>query len=173
MDIPAWRHFLNRHARQVIFDVETIRQLLFSAQWYRSGAFSLIDRRKKPFNNLSFRRDSSLFGDVFLLCTLHKWQRRNECPMLMHRKQDMATSCTNLRSLVQLILQFHSLENEEEEEEENADRPWGFMPKEIHFSNRQYWHCVLERFVIEQEKSFWHLYFFFPSPVEMERRKNF
>jgi len=51
--------------------------------------------------------------------------------------------------------------------------PWGFIPTEIHFSNRQYWHCVRERFVIEQDESFRHLYFFFASPVEIERRKNF
>lgn len=48
MDIPIWRHFSNRHDRQMIFDVETISHRLFSEQKYRSGAFSLIDRRKNP-----------------------------------------------------------------------------------------------------------------------------
>ena len=48
IDMPARMHFRNRHARQVIFDVERIGQSLFSVQWYLSGAFSLIDRRKNP-----------------------------------------------------------------------------------------------------------------------------
>ena len=51
--------------------------------------------------------------------------------------------------------------------------PCGFMPTERHFWNRQYWHWVRDRFVIRQVRSRWHLYFFFPSPVDIERKKNF
>ncbi len=103
IDIPAWIHFLNRHARQVIFDVERIRQLLFSRQWYLSGAFSLIDRRKKPFHKeFIFIQINLIF---ILLYKLHKSQHQNEYLMLMHHKQDMVISCINLRFLVQWILE--------------------------------------------------------------------
>jgi hypothetical protein len=88
IDIPAWIHFLNLHALQVIFDVERIWQLLFSAQWYRSGAFSFIDRRKKPLTNEFNQREISLW--IFLLTlqashvTAPKWMPDADAPQTRH-----------------------------------------------------------------------------------------
>lgn len=52
IDIPIRRHFWNRHDRHEIFDGDDndrrTSQWFFSEQKYLSGAFSLMDRRKKP-----------------------------------------------------------------------------------------------------------------------------
>ena len=101
MDIPICRHFSNRHDRQMIFDVETISHRLFSEQKYRSGAFSLVDRRKNPCAEQAMEGQRDL---LILLYTLHKWQPQSECPMPRLHTPDKATSCTNLHFSVHSLL---------------------------------------------------------------------
>ena len=167
MDMPTWTHFLNRHARHVIFDVDRISQMLLSAQRYRSGAFSFIDRRKNPFTRHCI--DSISFFSP-LLCMPHKLLHQNEFPTMDHRTLNTVIYCISPLFWVRGFLQmpFASIDKKRE-----AVLPWGFIPTVRHFWNRQCWHCVRDRLVMAQEKSRWHLYFLLPSPVEIERRKNF
>ena len=86
--MPAWIHLANRQARHVIFPIGTIGQLLLSAQWYFSGAFSLIDRRKKPFsilniNRIAFYRRSSLTLHASQV-TAPKWIPDADAPQIKH-----------------------------------------------------------------------------------------
>ena len=97
MEIPICRHLSNRHDRQMISDVEMTTHRSFSEQKYRSGAFSLIDRRKYPFEEQSLEHSRYL---MILLYTLHTSLSRSECPMLMLHIPDKTTSCTNLHSSV-------------------------------------------------------------------------
>jgi hypothetical protein len=133
--------------------------------------FLLLIDEKNPSEIISLK-ESFLFKYCFLLTlqashvTAPKWIPDADAPQTRHGNFLYKSSVfgpTDSR-----IIQMNKTRKNEEE-----NVPWGFIPTEIHFWNRQYWHWVRERFVIEQEKSLWHLYFLFPSPVAIERRKNF